>query len=225
MNLEEAKESLYDITAMFFRGAAILWTEQINTKPAPPCVTLKMGALQRNAFPLVNEDGSRYYSCRTTAEINLYTRGKPVTGGDGVTGNYINTATSDLMEFLNFVESETITDIMAGKGMEVTLIPPVRDLTALQNDSRYRYRAMAEAAVTFAQEADGPYGVGGMPDIPNYSGGGEEGMAAEETAGIEEISTEEIRIEEISTEEVNTEEVSTEEMEINGITEGGISGG
>lgn len=191
MNLEEAKESLYDITAMFFRGAAILWAEQINTRPAPPCVTLKMGALQRNAFPLVDEEGSRYYSCRTTAEINLYTMGKPITVKDNVTGNYANTATSDLMDFFNFVESEEITDKLAGKGIEVTLIPPVRDLTVLLNDSKYRYRAMAEAAVTFAQEANGLYGIGGMPDVPNYSGGGEAEMVAEEIADIEGIEVSE----------------------------------
>lgn len=191
MNLEEAKESLYDITAMFFRGAAILWAEQINTRPAPPCVTLKMGALQRNAFPLVDEEGSRYYSCRTTAEINLYTMGKPITVKDNVTGNYANTATSDLMDFFNFVESEEITDKLAGKGIEVTLIPPVRDLTVLLNDSKYRYRAMAEAAVTFAQEVNGLYGIGGMPDVPNYSGGGEAEMAAEEIADIEGIEVSE----------------------------------
>lgn len=191
MNLEEAKESLYDITAMFFRGAAILWAEQINTKPAPPCVTLKMGALQRNAFPLVDEEGSRYYSCRITAEINLYTMGKPITVKDNVTGNYVNTATSDLMDFFNFVESEEITDKLAGKGIEVTLIPPVRDLTVLLNDSKYRYRAMAEATVTFAQEANGLYGIGGMPDVPNYSGGGEAEMVAEEIADIEGIEVSE----------------------------------
>ena len=187
MNLEEVKDALYDITAMFFYGATVIWAEQINTKPNPPCVTLKMGGMQKTAFPIVDEDGSRYYSCRTTAEVNLYTKGKPVTVGENVTGNYSNTATSDLMEFFNFIESENITDIMAGKGIEVTLIPPVRDLTSLLNDSKYRYRAMAEAAVTFPMEADGPYGIGGMPEIPNYSGGGVAEMAEAETDKIEEI--------------------------------------
>jgi len=187
MNLEEVKDALYDITAMFFSGAMVIWAEQINTKPNPPCVTLKMGGIQKTAFPIVDEDGSRYYSCRTTAEVNLYTKGKPVTVGENVTGNYANTATSDLMEFFNFIESENITDIMAGKGIEVTLIPPVRDLTSLLNDSKYRYRAMAEASVTFPMEADGSYGIGGMPKIPNYSGGGTSEMAGAETDTIEEI--------------------------------------
>lgn len=190
MNLEEVKEALYDMTALFFHGAAVIWTEQINTKPNPPCVTLKIGSIQRSAFPILDKDGSRYYSCRTTAEVNLYTKGKPITVGNHVTGNYANTATSDLMDFFNYVESEEITDRMAEKGIEVTLIPPVRDLTALLNDSQYRYRAMAEAVVTFVQQADGSYGICGMPQVPNYSGGGTIEMVEAETGIIEKIELE-----------------------------------
>lgn len=190
MNLEEVKEALYDMTALFFHGAVVIWAEQINTKPNPPCVTLKIGSIQRSAFPFLDKDGSRYYSCRTTAEVNLYTKGKPITVGNHVTGNYANTATSDLMDFFNYIESEEITDQMAEKGIEVTLIPPVRDLTALLNDSQYRYRAMAEAVVTFVQQADGPYGICGMPQVPNYSGGGTTEMVEAETGIIEKIELE-----------------------------------
>lgn len=193
MNLEEVKEALYDMTSMFFQGAAVIWTEQTGTKPGLPYLTLKMGSLQRSAFPLVGEDGNRYYPCRTTAEFNLYTRGRPVTAGDNVTGNYANTAVSDLMSFFQFVESDAVTDRMAEKGIEVTLIPPVRDLTALQNDSGYRYRSMAEATVTFAQEADGLYGLGGMPAVPSFSGGGTKSMAARAIDALEGAEISEAR--------------------------------
>ena len=135
MTLEEVKEALYDITDMFFKGATVIWTEQSNTKPPLPYVTLKLGAVQRTAFPVVMDDGSRFYPCSTIVEINLYTKGKPVRVGDNITGNYINTATSDMMEFFNFVESDEVTDILAARGIGVTLMPPVRDLTDLQNDS------------------------------------------------------------------------------------------
>ncbi len=172
MNLEEVKDTLYDIAAMFFTGATVIWTEQINTKPPLPYVTLKLGGIQRTSFPVVGDDGNRYYPCRTTAEVNLFTKGKPVTVKEKVTGNFANTATSDMMDFFNFVESERITDLLAGKGMDISLLPPVRDLTDLQNDSRYRYRSMAEATVLFSEEAEGPYGIGGMSYAPNSSGGG-----------------------------------------------------
>lgn len=193
MNLEEVKETLYDIAAMFFDRATIIWTEQVNTKPFLPYITLKTGGIQRPPFPVIDENGNRYYSCRTTAEINLYTKGKPVTAGEGVTGNFANTAVSDLMDFFNFLESDRITDLLAEKGMDISLVPPVRDLTDLQNDSRYRYRSMAEAAVSFFQEADGAYGISGMQTVPNSSGGGKPEMAKAAQDIIEEVEiTEEV---------------------------------
>lgn len=191
MNLAEVKERLYDLTSKFFYGATIIWTEQINTKPPLPYVTLKCGNINRNAFPVVDGDARRTYHEKTILEVNLFTKGQPITIGEGITGNYVNTATSDLMEFANFLESEEMTDVIAGYGMDVTLMPPVRDLTDLQNDSKYRYRAMAEFAVSFTQEASGPYGIGGMPMIPNSSGGGKKDMVEAESHAIESIEIEE----------------------------------
>ncbi len=187
MNLAEVKEKLYDLTALFFKGAAVIWSEQVNTKPPLPYVTLKCGGVNRTSFPVVDLEGRRVYQARTTWEVNLFTKGRPVTGGEGVTGNYANTAVSDLAEFTDFLDSDVVVDIIAGYGMDVMLMPPVRDLTDLQDDSRYRYRAMAEFSVLFVQEAGGPYGLGGMPLVPNSSGGGTQEMADMETERIEEI--------------------------------------
>lgn len=191
MNLAEVKEKLYDLTEMFFCGATVIWSEQINTKPTVPYVTLKCGGINRTSFPVEDGEGRRVYHEKTIWEVNLFTKGQPITAGKGVTGNYANTATSDLMEFVNFIESEEITDIIAGYGMDVTLMPPVRDLTDLQNGSKYRYRAMVEFTVSFAQEANGPYGIGGMPLAPNSSGGGSNKMAEAKTEVIETVEIEE----------------------------------
>lgn len=95
MNLAEVKEKLYDLTAMFFNGATIIWSEQINTKPPVPYVTLKCGGINRTSFPVDDGDGRRVYHAKTTWEVNLFTQGQPITAGEGVTGNYANTATSD----------------------------------------------------------------------------------------------------------------------------------
>lgn len=191
MNLSEAKERLYDLTDMFFGRATIMWSEQINTKPQLPYVSLKCGGIHRTSFPVVDGEGRRIYQEKTTWEVNLFTKGQPITGGKGITGNNANTATSDLIDFANFLESDEITDVIAGYGMDVMLMPPVRDLTDLQNDSKYRYRAMAEFAVSFAHEANGPYGIGGMPLTPNCSGGGTKEMAEAEADVIETVEIEE----------------------------------
>lgn len=189
-NLLEAKESLYDVVAMFFTGATIIWTEQINTKPTPPYITLKMGGITKSVFPTVDESGKRVYQCSTILEINLYTKGKPQVVGDNTTGNYINTATSDMAEFVVFLESEDVTDILAGKGLGIMLQESIRDLTALQNDSHFRYRSMAEFSVSFVLSADGYYGISSLKEAPNSSGGGTPEMVAAEMEYIEDVEIE-----------------------------------
>lgn len=189
MTLEDVKSMIYDITAEFFCGATVIWAEQINTKPETPYITLKLGGIRKTLFPLVNGD-ERAYSCSTTLEVNLYTKGKAITVAECVTGNYINTATSDLFDYFSFIESDVIVDRLAAYGLDITLEPPIRDLTALQNDSKYRYRAMAEATVSFIQNANGPYGVGGRT-LPNASGGGTVEMSNTITDIIEEADIKE----------------------------------
>ena len=147
-NLLDAKESIYDVVEMFFSGATIIWTEQINTKPQVV--------------------------------------------GEKTTGNYINTATSDMAEFVAFLESENITDILAGKGLGIMLQESIRDLTDLHNDSHFRYRAMAEFSVSFVLAADGYYGISGMKEAPNSSGGGTPEMVAADMEYIEDVEIEEI---------------------------------
>ena len=185
MTLEDVKSMIYDITAEFFCGAKVIWAEQINTKPDTPYITLKLGGIRKTLFPIVDGD-ERAYSCSTTLEINLYTKGKAISVAGCVTGNYINTATSDLLDFFSFIEADIVVDQLSAYGLDIMLEPPVRDLTGLQNDSKYRYRAMAEATVSFTQYANGPYGMGGNT-LPNASGGGTVEMSNAKNDIIEEV--------------------------------------
>lgn len=187
MNLVEVKEVLYDATAMFFAGAAIIWAEQINTKPQAPYVTLKTGGIKRSSFPIIEEDGHTVYQCGTTLEVNLYTDGKQVSSGKSHTVNFIDTATSDMSEFGIFLDSDRMTEFFRKSGMSILLMPPVRNLTDLQNNTQYRYRAMAEFSVSYVEEANGQYGISSMPMVPNSSGGGISEMAAAATEAIEKV--------------------------------------
>ncbi len=199
MNLNEVKDVLYDVASGFFAGASVIWAEQNNTTPPLPYVTLKMGGVGRNRAPVEDKDdfNHRYYPSSATLEINLYTAGKPVAAGDGTedpgtmgsTDNHVNTAVSDLTEFFNYLESEYTTDYLTGKGIDICLNPPVRDLTSLQNNRSYRYRAMAEAAVSFPWEANNAYGTGYMADIPDSSGGGNRKMAGTPIEPIRKVVT------------------------------------
>lgn len=191
MNLEAVKEVIYDLVSGFFGEATVLWSEQINTKPPLPYVTLKVSGINKTRFPVLSEDDIRYYPSSTTLEINIYTKGQAITTSNHVTGNHSNTAMSDLNDFFNYVDSEMMVDWLANKGIDISLIPPIRDLTDLQNDSKYRYRSMAEATVSFAEEADGPYGISGMYATPNSSGGGKTEMKDTVSDVIEEIEIKE----------------------------------
>ena len=187
MNLVAVKEALYDMTEMFFKGATVIWADQNIPKPIVPYVTLKVGSVNKSTFPVIDEDDNRFYPCNTVLEVNLFTKGKPVIIEDNVTGNYVNTATSDMLDFFKFLESDVMIDYLSNKGIDVSLIPPVRDLTDLQNDRQYRYRSMAEATISWSEDAEGPYGIGGNAMVPNSSGGGTTEMFETEADVITEI--------------------------------------
>lgn len=192
MNLKEVRTKLYDITAMFFTGATVMFAEQLATKPPVPYVTIKTGSVNKPTFPCRDEEtGISYYPCSTIVELNLYTKGRPVNMGDKVTGNYENTALDDMMDFVKFIESEAVVDIIAGYNLDIQLMPPIRDLSELMNDAKYRYRSMAEFTVSYTEEAKGRYGISGNEQIPNSSGGGVKEYAEAEPFVIETIEIKE----------------------------------
>lgn len=192
MNMSEVRDRLYDVTAMFFTGATILWSEQIATKPKPPYVTLKVSGINKPLHPIRDEEsGAFFYPCSTLLEVNLYTMGKPITIGKNVTGNYENTAQDDLMEFVKFLESPMVLDLLEQYNLDVQLMPPIRDLTELMNETKYRYRAMAELTISYMEVAEGGYGISNMPTIPNFSGGGNKELVKAKPYEIEEIEIKE----------------------------------
>lgn len=190
MNLNQAKDKFYELVSMFFTKADIRWAEAVGTKPKPPYLTLKAGPMRKTAFPREDESGNTVYDCSTTMEVNLYTKGAPVTVDGKATANYENTAISDLTDFSLFLESEAIVDKIAGWGMDISQLETIRDLTALENDTAYRYRAMAEFTINYAQAANGLYGTQNMPYVPNSSGGGTVEMQQAEIDAVDEVEIE-----------------------------------
>ena len=191
MNLSEVKEKIYDITAMFFNGATIIWAEQGNVKPDLPYITLKTGPLKRNVFFLEDDNGNRYYNCEVSVEINLYTKGMKTVLGDKKTAVYENTATSDLIDFFNFLDSEGGLELLYNDDISISLFGNIRDLSDLQNDTNYRFRAFAEMTVTYIDIANGLYGLKDSGIFPNASGGGSKELSDKEVYSVDEIKIEE----------------------------------
>lgn len=179
LNLREVKDKLYDATEMFFKGASVTWVEQMGTKPKPPYVTLKVGAESRNPFPCQDEESTRYYQCSTVLEVNLYSKGKALSVDENVSGNYENTSVSDMSDFVSFLESDYMTDFFYSNDMSIQLKEHINNLSGLENETRYRYRAMAEFDVTYTLDSKGAYGTLGMTDVMNSSGGGSEELRVE----------------------------------------------
>ena len=188
---DTVRERLYDITARFFAGATVIWAEQTNTQANLPYVTMKLGGIRRSTHPVCDPAFGPCYHCETVAEFNLYTQGRAITVAKKATGNFVNTAASDLMEFANFMESPGVIDALSNPPISVILKGEVRDLSFLENDRHNRYRAMAEFDVSYVMPADGWYGVLGN-QAPNASGGDTEGLASEVIEAIEEAEVEEI---------------------------------
>lgn len=186
MHIEQLQDLIYDVASRYFQGATVIWAEQINTEPKVPYVTLKLGDVNRDSFPLRDDEYERHFQCRVPLEINLYTKGKATRTQANATINYANTATSDLMGFCNYVDSEEMTDYITTRGADFELMLPVKDLSRLENDRRFRYRAMAEFSVHYTEQAGGLYGVYGV-SLPSSSGGGTTEMANAQTHVIEDV--------------------------------------
>lgn len=189
MTLEEVKDFLYDTAQKYFEAGTVIWAEHGNTVPLRPYMTMKMNAVNRAAFPIEEEETSlrqRAYQCSSILEINLYTKGKAVTTDEGSTAGCINTAVSGLSRFSNYMESEYITDMLADMGIAVSLMPPVKDLSFLENENAWLYRAMAEYSVSFVMEADGAYGIScfeAQPENGGSAGTPDSGGNSTETPG------------------------------------------
>lgn len=184
MTYEQLKDTLQEIVSVFFSDATVIWAEQKTVQPKVPYITLKLGGLTRDNFISESKSGDNYYNNSTTLEINLYTQGRMVNNGNKASKSYINTAISDLNDLFFFLDSDFGLDLQAEKKITISLTPPIRDLSELQHETSYRYRAMAEATVTFAQTANGIYGMYERP-VPNASGGGNIEMATTNVETIE----------------------------------------
>ena len=186
MNLTQSREALYEMVASYFKGATIVWVEQSNTKPKLPYITLRVGQVTRNENILRDADG-KYYQCNVKVELNLYTKGKPVKIDGKSTGNYINTATADMADFFFYLDSDE--GILKQSALGITLVgsSQVRDLSQLENDTAYRFRANAEATLYFDMDANGAYGMSGMDEATSSSGGGTDEMYTAEDSYFDEV--------------------------------------
>lgn len=185
MKLSELKAILYGISKQFWTDTNVVWAETSSTESALPFVTLRLRDMNSALHPSADDDVDNIYDCSVPFEVNLYTMGKKMSSQD-----YMDTAVDDLTDFIRFLESDEIMGELEAQNIAILPSYPVRSLSNLFDNVRYKYRAMAEFTVSFQQESAGSYGLYGR-ELPNVSGGGTGTHSEEEMSWIEEVELEE----------------------------------
>ncbi|MCD8364442.1 MAG: hypothetical protein LUC83_01255 [Clostridiales bacterium] len=186
MRISELREILYEIAKQFWIDAEVVWAETQSTESTLPYVTLRFRDMTSARDSSLDDDGTAgIYNCSVPFEVNLYTMGKKMSSQD-----CMDTAVDDLTDFIRFLESDEIMGELEAQNIAILPSYPVRSLSGLFDNVRYKYRAMAEFTVSFQQSSDGAYGLYGR-DLPNVSGGGTSTHSEEEISWIEEVELEE----------------------------------
>ena len=191
MTLLEVRQKIFEVVSTYFQGATVIWVNQMQPQPIDPLITLNLRNVSRRSFTVDSKENfDRFFHCSAILEINLYTQGKALEE-EGEEPVYENTALADIMDFCSYLESYAANDELAKNDIDIYLTETVRDLTALEQDTGFRYRAMADFVVNYTISANGMYGIMGNT-VPDTSGGGTEKMASTpiETVDAVEISVE-----------------------------------
>ena len=160
MTQSELKEKLYDLVAVYFASldpGNIVWGKTKPLKPNSPMVSLGLAQVQRPYRPARQYvDGviPDSYPSSTILRIDLFTKGAPTTDKPNVTAQNENTAVNDLSDFANFLNSVYVDHWCGNSGVSLRA-RTVQDLTAINNETSWQYRALLEIDVGFMQNATG----------------------------------------------------------------------
>lgn len=161
MTIRELRNAIAEYLSMFFTNATIAWGKTNMAKPRLPFITLELGNVMRPLKPESRDiDGViiGYYPSNVVMTLNLFTMGAEQETPDGL---YIreNTAESDLIDFINFMNSEYSIQWCNSRDLYMRVEGSVQDLTTLTNDANWEYRAMVQINIAFTQIAVGTSGI------------------------------------------------------------------
>lgn len=178
MNAREARGLMYEMLSRFFGGATVTFSNQSNAvKPQTPLVVLSTVSVNRPINPpasIVDGHPVSYYPTTMALQVDLYTKGAPVSVNPGQNVPMENTALNDMLDFANFIGSEYF--INWSHQQDIALAPqgPVRDTTSLITGSGYQFRSTLELLLYFTQKAVGYTGILDPSSIKHSDGGTED---------------------------------------------------
>lgn len=215
LTLNQLKQAVFSHFSAYWGEAAVVWGATNKVKPLAPLVMLQLGTVTRATQPItqmVNGIVFSAYPSEVPLQIDLFTKGNTVSTPEGSYSE--NTAESDLLDFVNYLDSTATIEWSNQNNVSVSLLGGVQDLSEVINDSRWQYRAMAEIRLTFTQwaaEYNGvlsesniifnkngvPVGVDNTNWRPTASGGGTEELARVKSGAFEESPINQIQEEQI----------------------------
>ena len=159
MRLYDLKEYVYTLVHSYFQNAIITWANEVSIKKKPPQITLQLSNVRRSTHPIDEDQNNgeiiRCYPSTVMLTINSY-----ITGKGAINESPDNTAVADLNEFLNYIDSPEMVDVLYQVGLSFSIASPVQDIPRLLGTTHYEYRAMVELQIDFTQEVAGMYSMG-----------------------------------------------------------------
>lgn len=207
MNFKELSDVLREIVEMYFVNADVIWSQGKYTQRKKPYVALKMRSAGRatHSSDVMEEDVlCGYIPSKAILQVDLFTNGRKIDIGEGMTPIYENTAVADLEDFCNFVLSDKVLYICDDKNVTILQKDVVTNITELLDGVDSEYRARVEFDVDYMQTVTGAYGVStpmfapddeeteGSPStfVPTPSGGRTEEQVNTEIGYFVEVETE-----------------------------------
>lgn len=211
VTINQLKRVIFSHFAAYWGGAAVVWGATDKVKPLAPLVVLRLGTVTRATQPITQMISGIVFSAypsEVPLQIDLFTKGNTVNAPEGQYTE--NTAESDLLDFVNYLDSTATIEWSNKNNIGLSLMSGVQDLSEIINDSRWQYRAMAEIRLTFTQwaaeyngvlteaniifnDAGIPVGVNNANWQPTASGGGTEELARVKSGAFDETPVNQIQ--------------------------------
>lgn len=164
MRVTDVRELFRQITKQYFAAVTVIFSYQSRAaKPGLGLVVLTPGAVKRPYLPNYQQIDDTMVGCyqsRLSITVDLFTHGSPVLDDEtGEIAAYENTAMDDVLSYVDYLNSQFVTDWSYINDVAVILDGDAQDLTGVINDNNYEYRARVTVMLYFTQQAVGMTGV------------------------------------------------------------------
>lgn len=165
MKHEAVKDLFIGMVERYFPGATVSWTSQNRTViPSKPFIKLRPGNIRRSRYPvisIINGVPVDNYESKFPVNISLFTNGREVPDSE----QRENTAAEDMALFLQYLDSEYISDQCFNEDFFIEVQPEVKDLSGAIYDANYQFRSEASVMIHYMTAAVGYTGSYGEETI------------------------------------------------------------